>query len=49
MPSREDLKGLRFGVPRELDQRLDGPPFAGPNGGFVYYTLADTSGRIIAR
>jgi signal transduction histidine kinase len=31
-----------------IDQRLDGPPFAGPNGGFVYYTLADTSGRIIA-
>ena len=31
-----------------IDQRLDGPPFAGPNGGFVYYTLADTSGRIVA-
>ncbi|HEU5099773.1 MAG TPA: ATP-binding protein [Roseiflexaceae bacterium] len=31
-----------------VDQRLSGPPFAGPNGGFVYYTLADTSGRIIA-
>jgi len=31
-----------------IDQRLDSPPFAGPSGGFVNYTLADTSGRVIA-
>jgi signal transduction histidine kinase len=31
-----------------IDQRLDSPPFAGPNGGFVAYTLADTNGRVIA-
>jgi signal transduction histidine kinase len=31
-----------------IDQRLDSPPFVGPNGGFVTYTLADTSGRVVA-
>ena len=31
-----------------IDQRLDRPPFVGPNGGFVTYTLADTSGRVVA-
>jgi signal transduction histidine kinase len=31
-----------------IDQRLDSPPFVGPNGGFISYTLADTSGRVVA-
>src|SRR5689334_20835346 len=31
-----------------IDQRFDSPPFAGPNGGFISYTLADTSGRVVA-
>jgi signal transduction histidine kinase len=31
-----------------IDQRLDSPPFGGPNGGFVSYTLADTQGRVVA-
>jgi two-component system OmpR family sensor kinase/two-component system sensor histidine kinase BaeS len=30
-----------------VDQRLDGPPFAGP-GGFFSYTVADGSGNVIA-
>ena len=31
-----------------IDQRLDSPPFVGPNGGFINYTLADTNGRVVA-
>src|SRR5437867_3966550 len=31
-----------------IDQRFESPPFAGPNGGFVTYTLADTQGRVVA-
>src|SRR3954464_13291505 len=31
-----------------IDQRLDSPPFMGPSGGFVTYTLADTNGRVVA-
>jgi signal transduction histidine kinase len=31
-----------------IDQRLDSPPFVGSSGGFVTYTLADTSGRVVA-
>ncbi len=31
-----------------IDERLDRPPFIGPNGGFINYTLADTNGRVVA-
>ena len=31
-----------------IDQRLDSPPFVGPNGGFITYTLADVNGRVVA-
>src|SRR5215213_32755 len=31
-----------------IDERLDSPPFIGPNGGFISYTLADTNGRVVA-
>jgi two-component system OmpR family sensor kinase/two-component system sensor histidine kinase BaeS len=31
-----------------IDERLDSPPFLGPNGGFINYTLADTNGRVVA-
>jgi two-component system OmpR family sensor kinase/two-component system sensor histidine kinase BaeS len=31
-----------------IDQRLDNPPFGGPDGGFISYTLADTNGRVVA-
>jgi two-component system OmpR family sensor kinase/two-component system sensor histidine kinase BaeS len=31
-----------------IDQRLDSPPFVGPNGGFINYTLADANGRVVA-
>src|SRR4051812_47136178 len=31
-----------------IDQRLDSPPFMGPSGGFFNYTLADTTGRVVA-
>src|SRR5215208_4670403 len=31
-----------------IDQRLDSPPFGGPSGGFINYTLADTNGRVVA-
>jgi signal transduction histidine kinase len=31
-----------------IDQRLESPPFVGPSGGFINYTLADTNGRVVA-
>jgi two-component system OmpR family sensor kinase/two-component system sensor histidine kinase BaeS len=31
-----------------IDQRLDSPPFVGPSGGFVTYTLADIHDRVVA-